>query len=239
MAAVAKNPKFAKKAGVSQSVGKDFHEADKKVGKWEHPMKKAKGGAIELGAGLSNMKGLKSPRMPSTGMRYSKNRLENVGSQLNHLIHLQSPKVKKFARGGRMSLPNTLNQVGQSVGNASNVLAGLQNRKQSLPVNRPAMAAGGKVGITESALRAISDALDHLANRDSASAVNALRSSREAIANPDVAAAAGALRSSAGVKPGTATLQKIMEDNVNANRPKVLASGGAVHSCPHCGESLD
>ena len=29
MAAVARNPTFAKKAGVPQSVGKDFNEADK------------------------------------------------------------------------------------------------------------------------------------------------------------------------------------------------------------------
>ena len=29
MAAVAKNPKFAKKAGVPQSVGVDYHNADK------------------------------------------------------------------------------------------------------------------------------------------------------------------------------------------------------------------
>lgn len=34
MEAVAHSPKFAKKAGVSQSVGKDFVEADKKTGKY-------------------------------------------------------------------------------------------------------------------------------------------------------------------------------------------------------------
>lgn len=31
MAAVANNPAFAKKAGVPQSVGKEFHTADKRV----------------------------------------------------------------------------------------------------------------------------------------------------------------------------------------------------------------
>ena len=30
MAAVANNPKFAKKIGIQQEVGKDFHSADKK-----------------------------------------------------------------------------------------------------------------------------------------------------------------------------------------------------------------
>lgn len=34
MAAVANNPKFAKKAGVPQSVGKDYTEADKTVKKF-------------------------------------------------------------------------------------------------------------------------------------------------------------------------------------------------------------
>jgi hypothetical protein len=36
MAAVAHNPKFAKKVGIPQSVGEDFHQADKKVGKYMH-----------------------------------------------------------------------------------------------------------------------------------------------------------------------------------------------------------
>ncbi len=34
MSAVAHNPKFAKKAGIPQSVGRDFHDADKKKGKF-------------------------------------------------------------------------------------------------------------------------------------------------------------------------------------------------------------
>lgn len=33
-------------AGIPVSVAKDFHAADKKVGKWEHATKKAKGGRI-------------------------------------------------------------------------------------------------------------------------------------------------------------------------------------------------
>lgn len=40
MAIAAKNAKFAKKAGISQSVAKEFHAADKKKGK----KKKKKGG---------------------------------------------------------------------------------------------------------------------------------------------------------------------------------------------------
>ncbi len=33
MAAVAHNPEFARKAGVSQSVGKEFNDADRMIGK--------------------------------------------------------------------------------------------------------------------------------------------------------------------------------------------------------------
>jgi hypothetical protein len=35
-----------KAAGIPVSVAKDFHAADKKVGKWEHPAKKARGGRV-------------------------------------------------------------------------------------------------------------------------------------------------------------------------------------------------
>ena len=43
MAAVANNPKFAKKAGVPQSVGKDYEEADKMKG-----MKKYQQGGMSM-----------------------------------------------------------------------------------------------------------------------------------------------------------------------------------------------
>ena len=36
MSAVKHNKAFAEKVGVPQSVGREFHEADIKVGKWEH-----------------------------------------------------------------------------------------------------------------------------------------------------------------------------------------------------------
>ena len=42
MRAVAHSPKFAKKIGIPQSVGKDFHEADKKRGQFALPKSKRK-----------------------------------------------------------------------------------------------------------------------------------------------------------------------------------------------------
>lgn len=256
-----------------------------------------KGGAIEFGAGLSNMPKLKTPHMPSTGMKYSKNRVQNVGAQMNHLIHLQQPRIKKFAGGGC---------VDRDVSNARQVLSGIalkkadggkvdtvakllhyiedrvtgvrvsgayqsktlaRNRLDKLdndygsyrhrivsepaPPNTPrgsktteaddipsAFAGGGKVVIGEAALRAITDALDHLANRDAASAAGTLRSSKEALREPDIAAAAGSLRSSAGIKPAASALHRVMERNTNATRMEGLADGGAISICPHCGENL-
>lgn len=40
MEAIAHNPEFAKKAGVPQSVGKDFADADKASGKFKSKKKK-------------------------------------------------------------------------------------------------------------------------------------------------------------------------------------------------------
>lgn len=42
MEAVAHDPKFAKKTGIPQSVGKEFAEADKGKKKYTQPKKKAK-----------------------------------------------------------------------------------------------------------------------------------------------------------------------------------------------------
>lgn len=46
MQAVAHNPKFAKKAGVPQSVGEDFSNADKKAGKFQGRGAHKKGGDL-------------------------------------------------------------------------------------------------------------------------------------------------------------------------------------------------
>jgi hypothetical protein len=41
-----KPPAGSKVARIPVSVAKEFHAADKKVGKWEHPTKKAAGGHV-------------------------------------------------------------------------------------------------------------------------------------------------------------------------------------------------
>ncbi len=97
MAAVANNPKFAKKAGVPQSVGKDYEEADNMKG-----MKKYQQGGMSQGynarlddsMGAKNGKkkqGMKSRRDESEGMEKSMGKRKFAGD-----------KAMKFQRGGPM-----------------------------------------------------------------------------------------------------------------------------------------
>jgi hypothetical protein len=64
MAAVANNPKFAKKVGVAPKVGKEFAMKDKKMG-----MKKmAKGGSVSARADGIAKKGKTDTKMPKMAM---------------------------------------------------------------------------------------------------------------------------------------------------------------------------
>ena len=87
MAAVANNPKFAKKAGVPQSVGKDYEKADK--------MKKQGYNArLDDSMGAKNGKkkqSMKSRRDESEGMEESMGKRKFAGD-----------KAMKFQRGGPM-----------------------------------------------------------------------------------------------------------------------------------------
>ena len=97
MAAVANNPKFAKKTGVPQSVGKDYEKADKMKG-----MKKYQAGGMSQGynarlddsMGAKNGKkkqSMKSRRDESEGMEKSMGKRKFAGD-----------KAMKFQRGGPM-----------------------------------------------------------------------------------------------------------------------------------------
>ena len=103
MAAVANNPKFAKKAGVPQSVGKDYVEADKMKG-----MKKYQAGGME-GQGFNDrldesmgarngkkMQGMKARRDESEGMERAMGRRKFAG---NRSMDKAMPRMKK---GGKV-----------------------------------------------------------------------------------------------------------------------------------------
>jgi hypothetical protein len=69
MAAVAHNPKFAKKAGVPQSVGKDFNQADKgrKFSKGDDMKKMNMGGYADGGMTMVNKGGKMVPDFAADG----------------------------------------------------------------------------------------------------------------------------------------------------------------------------
>lgn len=103
MAAVANNPKFAKKAGVPQSVGKDYVEADKMKG-----MKKYQAGGME-GQGFNDrldesmgarngkkMQDMKARRDESEGMEKAMGRRKFAG---NRSMDKAMPRMKK---GGKV-----------------------------------------------------------------------------------------------------------------------------------------
>jgi len=102
MAAVANNPKFAKKAGVPQSVGKDYEKADKMKGMKEYqaggmPMGMKKQGyndRLDESMGGRNgpaMQGMQARRDESEGMERAMGKRKFAGD-----------KAMKFQRGGPM-----------------------------------------------------------------------------------------------------------------------------------------
>jgi hypothetical protein len=66
MAAVANNPKFAKKVGVAPKVGKEFEMKDKKMAKKMPKM--AKGGSVSSRADGIAKKGKTDTKMPKMAM---------------------------------------------------------------------------------------------------------------------------------------------------------------------------
>ena len=129
MAAVANNPKFAKKAGVPQSVGKDYEKADKMKG-----MKKYQAGGMSQGynARLDDSMGakngkkkqyMKSRRDESEGMEESMCKRKFAGD-----------KAIKFQAGGRMP-------VGMA-----NPRAGVSAGEMLQPAPAPIMAETGGMG---------------------------------------------------------------------------------------------
>jgi hypothetical protein len=68
MAAVANNPKFAKKVGVSSKVGKEFEMKDKKMGMKKMMPKMAKGGSVSSRADGIAKKGKTDTKMPKMAM---------------------------------------------------------------------------------------------------------------------------------------------------------------------------
>ena len=113
MAAIAHNPAFAKKVGVSQSVGKDFNEADKgRKFKEGGSMKKLFGGKETFGEELKEAKAVKSKKITPAqfvkGEKSEGHKEENSSAIAKKIASgKMSPKqyatkeaTEKYARGG-------------------------------------------------------------------------------------------------------------------------------------------
>jgi hypothetical protein len=92
MAAVAHNPAFAKKAGVPQSVGKDFNEADKgrKFSKGGDMKKMNMGGYADGGMPMVNKGGKMVPSFAADG----KGKMAKGGIATSLKAHAAAPAAK-------------------------------------------------------------------------------------------------------------------------------------------------
>jgi len=88
MAAVANNPAFAKKAGVPQSVGKDFNEADK-------GRKFSKGGDMKK----MKMGGYADGGMAHEDVKMDKKMMQKAVNKHESRLHKGQP-MTKFSKGG-------------------------------------------------------------------------------------------------------------------------------------------
>ena len=130
MRAVANNPKFAKKVGVSQSVGKDFEMADKKKGKKfgtggtaKKPMMESERKPIDMRrAILGSDKDIveranRTPheKMPNTGpkdMPYRRPKLKKAGE----MGYAKGGKaVKKSDKAGRALVKKSADTMGRAM----------------------------------------------------------------------------------------------------------------------------
>ena len=105
MAAVANNPSFAKKAGVPQSVGKEFNEADKgrkfsKGGDMKSVDTEKNPGLAKLPTDVRNKMGyMKKGGMAKADMKQDKTMMQKAVNKHEGRLHKGEP-MTKLARGG-------------------------------------------------------------------------------------------------------------------------------------------
>lgn len=190
-------------------VSHEFNQADKGSALLSHAMKHryAAGGAISP---LSQIAGNPMTERAS---------LPKLGNPMGNAGRLRMPRVPimgamhnidQHMQGARMKMPQLKARVGGPVGR---------------------YADGGEViTLGARAIRAVKDALSHLANNDASSAAATLRSSQEAMQHPTVASAAQSLRTSSGIAPATRSLTNIVNQDTDRTVMPLMsrARGGRV-----------
>lgn len=115
MRAVAHNPKFARKVGIPQSVGRDFAEADKRTGRY------ARGGSV-LGAlarpAMRSMRPVPDVRDPSDMLRSADAAISSGYARLRAIRKAKGGKIKtamKLIQGGGKPPPDRSAEIVKNV----------------------------------------------------------------------------------------------------------------------------
>ena len=124
MAAVANNPAFAKKAGVPQSVGKEFNEADKgrKFSKGGDMKKMNMGGYADGGMPMKMKDGKKVPAFLNKGgmtkadKKQDKGMMQKAVNKHEGRLHKGQPMTKLAAGGAFRKSANGIASKGKTKG---------------------------------------------------------------------------------------------------------------------------
>jgi hypothetical protein len=130
MAAVANNPKFAKKAGIPQTVGADYMKADKKVKKYK------KGGMpmVEKGGEKVPFYAPSAPSLPL--LKKKRTSAEALADLKKRQEELAMRNMVRDAMGSKLDDPNTRIEIGGKEA---------KGLKKGGKIRGYGMARGGKV----------------------------------------------------------------------------------------------
>jgi len=135
MAAVAHNPEFAKKAGVPQSVGKEFNKADKgrtfSKGDDMKSKKMAMGGMASQAPTKAKVGAAMDPKKAAMIAQAMKNRPKMAGAPAPTMGMKSGGSVKKMAAGGmtKMARGGGIEVKGKTKGTMVKMAAGGSSKK--------------------------------------------------------------------------------------------------------------
>ena len=212
MQAVANNPKFAKKVGVKQSIGREFTK--------EKGMKTKK---MNMG-GMADREG----RAMATG-RYA-NDPRMMADARGRAMMKKGGTVKKMKKGGNTSKMNELEELGRvdaEKGYSAKGKRNLKDEKARVVREIKNKKAGGKVGYAAGGKVSMTSMKD---KEGRAMAKNKKKMGTAQMADAAGRAMAGAKAGGLGMKKGGATMKAKGKKMMGGGKVKAYKKGGAVSS---------
>ena len=212
MQAVANNPKFAKKVGVKQSIGREFTK--------EKSMKTKK---MNMG-GMADREG----RAMATG-RYA-NDPRMMADARGRAMMKKGGKVKKMREGGNTSKMNELEELGRvdaEKGYSAKGKRNLKDEKARVVREIKNKKAGGKVGYAAGGKVSMTSMKD---KEGRAMAKNKKKMGTAQMADAAGRAMAGAKAGGLGMKKGGAVMKAKGKKMMGGGKVKAYKKGGAVSS---------